>query len=99
MRIAIVSVLLETLTMMAVGAFLGVRDFDFRAASLDAYISLIALGMARRRGCRRCRRLRGGSPGLACGRHASRTEDAEPPAANSADDIEAKLARHQFPAA
>lgn len=45
MRIAIVSVFLETLTMMAVGAFLA---FVLSALVLrsDAYISLIALGMA-----------------------------------------------------
>jgi glycosyltransferase 2 family protein len=45
MRIAIVSVFLETLTMMAVGAFLA---FVLSALVLksDVYISLIALGMA-----------------------------------------------------
>ncbi len=45
MRIVIVSVFLETLTMMAVGAFLAFL-LSALVLKLDAYISLIALGMA-----------------------------------------------------
>jgi glycosyltransferase 2 family protein len=88
MRLVIVSVFLETLTMMAVGASLAFL-FSVFVLKLDAYISLIALGMAGAAGGPTlpfALRLFGR---IGAGRFA-RDDETKPPAEDSVD-VESKL--------